>query len=310
MKLNIDQSYSQADPYLIIHNNEYFMYVTGQDGVDLYFSKDYLNWKRVGLCYTKANEKEFWAPCVIELDGLFYMYVSSMPIDKEDTHEQRIQVAKANSPYGPFEFVDFLIEPFSIDPHVVISGKQLFMFYSVNNYTEGRVGTYIVVDKMTSPTKMAGKPKTVVVPTLDEEIFMKDRFKKGQHWHTLEGAFYFRKGDYHYLMYSGNCYQNEHYYIGYAVAKTKENDLTKISFRKYPSDNIYSPLICKNEVEEGTGHNSLLEINGHYYVFYHGRDLDIKQNGKDRRTARICEILPEGEIIRIVKRQLLKNLDH
>ena len=39
-------------------------------------------------------------------------------------------------------------------------------------------------------------------PTIDEEIYQKDRFKKGQHWHTIEGAFYFYKEGTHYLMYS------------------------------------------------------------------------------------------------------------
>ena len=302
MKLNINQSRSQADPYVISHNNEYFMYVTGSEGVDLYFSNDSLNWDRIGICYKKENEKQYWAPCVIELDGVFYMYVSSMPIGKEDTHEQRIQVAKSNSPYGPFEFIDFLIKPFSIDPHVVVSGNNLFMFYSTNNYDKGRVGTYVVVDKMLSPTKMNNKPQSVVVPTLDEEIFMKDRFKKGQHWHTLEGAFYFKEGDYHYLMYSGNCYQNEHYYIGYAYSKDKGDDLTKIKFQKYPADNIYSPLICKNDKEEGTGHNSLLKINGQYVVFYHGRDLNDNRDKEDKRTARMCIIAPDKENIKVLKR--------
>ena len=43
----------------------------------------------------------------------------------------------------------------------------------------------------------------VVRPTMDEEIFMRDRFEKGKDWYTVEGAFYFRKGDWHYVTYSG-----------------------------------------------------------------------------------------------------------
>ena len=38
----------------------------------------------------------------------------------------------------------------------------------------------------------------VVRPTMDEEIFMRDRFEKGKDWYTVEGAFYFRKGDWHF----------------------------------------------------------------------------------------------------------------
>ena len=71
---------------------------------------------------------------------------------------------------------------------------------------------------------------------------MRDRFRKGQHWHTIEGAFYFSEGDYHYVIYSGNCYQNEYYFLGYAAAKTSERDLTKIKFEKMPDSNTYAPL--------------------------------------------------------------------
>lgn len=97
------------------------------------------------------------------------------------------------------------MKPFSIDPHVVKSGNDLYIFYSLNDYDAKRAGTLIVLDKMKDPLEVENKPKVVVRATLDEEIFMKDRFKKGQHWHTIEGAYYFRKGDYHYILYSGNC---------------------------------------------------------------------------------------------------------
>ena len=139
-------------------------------------------------------------------------------------------------------------------------------------------------------------PRAGVRATLDEEIFLRDRFRKGQHWHTLEGAFYFREGDYHYLIYSGNCYENEYYYLGYAVAYGDESDLTKLNFRKYPDEHTYAPLIAKNEWEEGTGHNSLIKYEGNYYVIYHARDRvpDDRIRG-DRRTARICRLIVDGE---------------
>ena len=126
---------------------------------------------------------------------------------------------------------------------------------------------------------------------------MRDRFKAGQHWHTLEGAFYFREGDYHYIIYSGNCYENEYYYLGYAVAKTSETDLTKIKFTKYPDENTYAPLISKNEYEEGTGHNSVIKYDGEYYVIYHGRDViddgRIIEEGTHEELIKSCETYRE-----------------
>ncbi len=303
MKLNIDQTRSQGDPYVIKANGAYYMYATHVEGVQLYKSADKLNWEYLGFCFVKEGEKEYWAPAVTEIGGKFYLYYSSMSESEEDVHTQRICVAVSESPEGPFTFAKELIAPFSIDAHVIESGGELFMYYSVNDAEAVRAGTLIVVDKMLSPTEMSGNPVVAVRATLDEEIFMRDRFKKGQHWHTLEGAFYLEKDGYHYLMYSGNCYQNEKYYIGYAVCKSDEKDLTKLCFKKYPNEDTYCPLLCRNEEEEGTGHHSVLEENGRYFVFYHGREKGVNtQTDIDTRTARICEIVPENGTLKVVER--------
>lgn len=99
-------------------------------------------------------------------------------------------------------------------------------------------------------------------------------------------------------MYSGNCYENEYYFVGYAYAHTSENDLTKIKFQKYPSDDVYKPLLAKNEFEEGTGHNSVIEHNGEFYAVYHGRDWKPKTEGyTEYRTARICKLNVNGKEI-------------
>ena len=52
----------------------------------------------------------------------------------------------------------------------------------------------------------------VLLASIDEEIFSRDRYKKGQHWHTLEGAFWFKEGEWQYLMYSGGRYEDETYF--------------------------------------------------------------------------------------------------
>lgn len=302
MKLNIDQNRSQGDPYVIKANGKYYMYATHVEGVQLYVSDNMHDWDYKGFCYIREGQKEYWAPAVIELDGKFYMYVSTMPVESDDVHLEQIQVAVCDTPDGEFVFLNNLTEPFSIDAHVVKSGNDLYMFYSVNDYEAVRAGTLIVVDKMLSPTEMEGNPVLVVRATLDEEIFMKDRFKVGQHWHTLEGAFYFRKGNYHYVMYSGNCFENENYYLGYAVAYGDTFDLKELQFKKYPDEETYYPLLRKNDAEEGTGHNSVLEENGKYYVIYHGRDLNTRVIGSDVRTARICELEVENEQITVINR--------
>ncbi len=304
IKYKNGQHNSQADPYILKGSNgKYYLYVTGSDGVHAYQSDSLTSeYSYIGIVFNMSGKKEYWAPAVTQINGKYYMYVSCMPSDSDDVHMQAMHVAVADTPNGPFTNAKQIIAPFSIDAHVVENQSGLFIFYSVNDYEAERAGTYVVVDKMIDPFTPCGNPVSVVRPTLDEEIFMKNRFKRGQHWHTLEGAFYFNQGDYHYLIYSGNCYQNEYYYLGYAVAKTSETDLTKINFVKYPNPETYYPLISKNDFEAGTGHNSVIYDNGVWYAIYHGRDLipDSRLVGDDR-TARICRIEVSGEKLTAIR---------
>ena len=118
--------------------------------------------------------------------------------------------------------------------------------------------------------------------------------------------FYFRiynkvKGLAVYVTYSGNCYKSPYYYIGYARACTPETDLTKINFENYPNDREYRPLVTRNGEESGTGHNSILEEDGRYYLYYHGRDPGTP-DGQETRTCRVCELLAQDGTLSVLAR--------
>lgn len=297
------ENLGQADPFILKSNNHFYIYVTGHDGIYAYHSEDLFKaWKYAGKVLSFPNHIEFWAPSVIELDGKFYMYNSiEIDTDKSDLagHKGAMHVSESENPLGPFTNTKQLLHPFSIDSHVVKTESGLFIFYSTNRFEGERVGTYIVVDKLLDPYHAEGNPVCVVEPTLDEEIFQKDRFKKGQHWHTIEGAFYFKEGDWQYVMYSGNCFEQPTYYIGYARAKTQETDLRKIKFEKYPDEKTYAPVICANDFEEGTGHHSMIKENGQWYAVYHARDYNdgLGASSFDARNARICKLNVKDGVI-------------
>ena len=305
--LEVDKSsgqyIGQADPFILKARGRYYIYVTGHDGIYAYHSDNlFSGWKYHGVVMSVPGLSAFWAPSVIELDGKFYMY-NSIEIDTDmpdaGGHTGAMHVSVADDPLGPFTGTKQLMHPFSIDSHVVKNEAGLFIFYSTNRFEGERVGTYIVVDKLTDPFHAAGNPVTVVEPTLDEDIFERDRYKKGQHWHTIEGAFYFKEGDWQYVMYSGNCYEQPTYYVGYARAKTSETDLTKIKFEKYPDDKTYSPVLSANDFEEGTGHHSMIKEDGQWYAVYHARDYDdgLGASAFDARNARICKLNVKDGII-------------
>ena len=240
----------QADPFILKSEGRYYIYVTGHDAIYAYHSDKLLEgWQYYGAVMSAPSLRAFWAPSVIELDGKFYMYNSMEGADvipDQGNHDGAMHVSVADSPLGPFQLVKRILEPFSIDSHIVRNEAGLFLFYSSNRFEGDRIGTCIYVDKMLDPFTPAGNPVLIVEPTMDEDIYWTDRYQKGQHWHTIEGAFYFREGEWQYVMYSGNCFEQPTYYVGYARAKTNETDLTKIKFEKYPDDHTYHPVLKAN----------------------------------------------------------------
>lgn len=294
--LNIDKDnyISQADPFILEDNGRFYIYVTGSDGIYAYSSDNLLSgWKFEGMVFTYPDVYDFWAPSVIKIDGKFYMYCSFEfygDTPDEGGHRQTMHVSSSDNPLGPFTDAKQLLHPFSIDSHVVKNDNGLFIFYSSNVFDAERQGTFIFCDRLLDPYTVEGNPTVVIRPTLDEEIYRRDRYKKGTHWHTVEGAYYFKEGDWQYVMYSGACYENEKYFVGYARAKTDEDDLTKIHFQKYPDDNTYSPVLSSNEWEEGTGHHSLIKHDGCWYAIYHARNAYEDGLPGDRRNCRICKL--------------------
>ncbi len=309
LEINKEKYIGQADPFILESGGRFYIYTTGKDGIYAYSSDELLSgWQFEGRVFSYDNPTvhDYWAPSVIELDGTFYMYNSFEYYDDipdEGGHHQAMFVSSSKNPLGPFENAKQLLHPFSIDSHVVKNENGLFIFYSTNTFEGSRIGTYIVVDRLLDPETVEGKPVPVITASIDEEIYCRDRYEKGIHWHTLEGAFYFKEGDWQYVMYSGACYENEKYFIGYARAKTDETDLTKIKFEKYPDDKTYAPVLNSNEWEEGTGHHSMIKHKDEWYAVYHARNAEEDGLEGDRRNARICRLNVKDGIITADRKQ-------
>lgn len=297
MKLKFDVTGKhQPDPFILEDNGKLYIYVTAHDGVEAYSADDLFGtWHYEGIVFSVDGRVEYWAPSVIKYQGRYYVYVSS----STDDEFEYMHAAVADSPLGPFVDAKCFYKRFSIDSHVVETEKGLFLWYSEDNTACDRIGTRIFIDKLIDPMTPANEPKEVLVPTMDEEIFMRNRFGDGKDWHTIEGAFWFREGDWQYLMYSGGCYDNESYHIGYATAKSDEEDLTKVDFVKHTAGGAFDPVMIKNDFEEGTGHHSVIKYRGEYYAIYHGRDpiSEKREDFAEARTARVCKLNVKDGVI-------------
>ncbi len=300
MKLNFGENRvrSQPDPFIFEDGGRFYLYVTAGTGVEAYSADTPLGlWNFEGVVASVPDGHAYWAPCIIKIGDTYWLYFSC---DTPGTFEN-LHVMQAKAPLGPFGSPVRLFDRFSIDAHVVETPAGLFLWYAEDNRQaeNGRIGTRVYVDRLLDPVTPARCPKEAVIPTFDEEIFRRNRFGDGRDWHTIEGAFWFREGDWQYVMYSGACYENDTYHIGYAAAKSREDDLTKVDFVKHTKDGAFDPVMIKNGFEEGVGHHSVLKWRGEYYAVYHGRDLRPGNDAEtaERRTARICRLHVKDGII-------------
>lgn len=294
--------HTNPDPYVMRWCGKYYCYATDEFGVKVSVSEDMICWEDKGYAICEEAYKDYWAPAVIYLNGRFYMYYSNIPADEEDNHKEHLKLAVSEKPEGKFRYRKTFFDKFSIDAHPILWKGKLYLFYSVNDWIgldEKVAGTCILVDEMKSPEEFAGSPEAAVLPSLPQEIYAKNRFGDGRDWYTIEGAAPVIRGDRFWLLYSANAYVNVDYYIGTAVAGTEEN-LLDMTWRKYPSDYTYHPLLKKNELVEGTGHNTVTKAPNMVddWIVYHGRNAKEElKAGVEQREMYIDSLYFNGDEI-------------
>lgn len=287
--------HTNPDPFVLRWCGQYYCYATDADGVKVSSSPDLVHWTRQGYAIQQPGRHDFWAPAVVYRNGTFYMYYSSNPIGEDDGNGEKMQLATATDPLGPFTWQKTLFPTFSIDAHPVVWYNEVYLFYSVNNWvgnTQDAPGTCILVDKFIAPDKLEGNPAPVVLPSLPQEIYEKNRFGDGRDWYTIEGACFVPGPERSFLLYSANCYTDVNYYVGYAWAENKA-DLREMDWRKQTLNGSWAPLIRKNDQVEGTGHNTvtfapdLTEL----WMVYHGRDATQPiRPGEEQREMHIAPL--------------------
>lgn len=294
------ERHTNPDPYILRWCGNYYCYATDEFGVKVSVSENMTNWKYEGYAIKEDAYRNYWAPSVIYINGTFYMYYSNVPADSSDCHEECLKLAVSDRPEGPFIWKKTFFEKFSIDSHPVMWDGKLHLFYSVNDWigTDEKIaGTCILVDEMTTPEQFAKNPREVVLPSLKQEIYEENRFGDGRDWYTIEGAAPIVRGRRFWLLYSANAYVNEDYFVGTTVAACQDS-LMDMDWRKYPSDDIWYPLLKKNEMVEGTGHNTVEKAPNMLddWIIYHGRKADeILDPEKEQREMYIEPLYFSGD---------------
>ncbi len=230
-----------ADPDILYHNGTYFLYPTNagdsSKGIKVYTSTDLVHWTDKGFAFKKGDgwgESGFWAPDLIERDGIFYMYYVA---------NEQICVATSDSPLGPF--TQDVKKPMhqdvkEIDAHVFYdepSGKYYLYFV---RFTAGNViwGAELNDDM-----------KTIKEDTVTEIVRADQRWDQDM-GNINEGPFMLTKDGKYYLTYSGSHFESINYGSGYAVADSPLGPYTKYQ---------NNPIMKSNSLAHGTGHHCVTE---------------------------------------------------
>ena len=229
------------DPFVLRHKGVYYAFgTTGEhsaaDGrvFSVLTSRNLVDWKEVGgaLVPPKGSEgAQYWAPEVVLHEGTFYMYYSRGGGAIAATVGHRLHVATSKTPQGPYTEVALLDVPeskFTIDAHPFRdTDGQWYLFYardfidSDNGYFPG---TGLAVDRLTSMTRLANQPRTVMRARHPWTLFEANRTmplydnRTFAQWHTLEGPFMRRHHGKYYCFYSGANFLTERYGVDYCVA--------------------------------------------------------------------------------------------
>jgi len=244
-----------ADPHIIEVDGAWYLYPTTTGvSIECWRSSDFENWEYEGVVWGPApagswNDGGVWAPDVFAHEGQFYLYY---------TANDKIGVAVADSPVGPFE--DVYDHPLigggyggemqdAIDAHMFRDQDGRLYLYTTGTFGPLR---FQRVFPMLDPWTVEGPWKLLFVTNLlSWEMFVN------------EGAWMILRNGVYYLMYSGNGANLPLYGLGYATAESPTGPFTKYEqnpiLRMDPDHDFYGP-----------GHNSVTTgPDGKLWMFYH-----------------------------------------
>lgn len=257
-----------ADPFALRVGRTYYAYGTGpadESGREfpVLRSTDLATWEYVGHALepvAAARGHNHWAPEVAEKDGLFYLFYSAAPRDRDEHH--RLRVATSPQPQGPFEDRDIVLMPdagFSIDasPFRDPRTNKWFLYFATDYTDDAPHGTGLAVAPLADDLlSVTDQPRIVTRASCDWQVYERNRNYKGRvwdAWHCVEGPFVMFHDDKYYCLYSGGAWHTENYGLGFATADHPLGPWTDDMA-------VHGPTVLKGTPPKviGPGHNSVV----------------------------------------------------
>lgn len=273
-----------ADPYVLFHDSEYYLYATSaSDGFKYWTSRNLVDWEEKGYAFRKTDnswgEGSFWAPEVVWYNNKFYMVYSASGKTMFGKG-LRICLAVSDNPGGPFTdiYAPLFDLGFScIDGHIFVdTDAKPYLYYEMvgavgehlknNGYLWGMVMGVELAPDLSKPLHEQ-KLCLYVSQEWEGTESMKAR--------SNEGMTVFKNNDLYYMTYSGNHYADPNYGVGFAVS-TKPLGM----WVKYKDNPILKQ--DKSISVSGPGHNGIIKSpdQKEWFIIYHSHANPDNPGGK------------------------------
>lgn len=222
-----------ADPFVLRVGQTYYAYGTGPcDVPDRQFpvlcSSDLIHWESLGgalVPLRNAVPGSYWAPEVAGVGGKYFLYYSASTSQSDS--DQRLRVAVADDPAGPFRDSGKLLAPelgFTIDasPFLDPADGKRYLFFATDYTSDEPTGTGLALAPLhPDMLSLANEPRLVLRASAPWQIYESNRNYRGRVWpvwNCVEGPSVVHHEGKYYCFYSGGAWRGENYGVGFAVA--------------------------------------------------------------------------------------------
>ncbi|QRR00108.1 glycoside hydrolase family 43 protein [Dyadobacter sandarakinus] len=245
-----------ADPSVIRVGDTFYAAGTSSEwgpAYPLYTSKNLVDWTYVGPVFKDLpawTMGSYWAPELFYRNGTFYVYYTAR---RKSDKKSVIGVASTKDLKKGFRDHGVLLEwtNEAIDAYVVEDKGKLFMTWKAYGLDKGRSIELLGAELSSDGLKVTGK----------EFSFIKAD-QQGWEGGGAEGQAIFKRGNYWYMLYSGNacCGEQCDYQVGFARAEKLQGPWQKFAG---------NPVLFGDETWKCPGHGTVVTTADQRYFYLH-----------------------------------------
>ena len=245
-----------ADPSVIRVGDTYYAAGTSSEwgpAYPIYSSKNLVDWEYVRPVFNELPEwtmGSFWAPELFFRNGTFYVYYTAR---RKSDKQSFIGVASTNDLKKGFKDHGVIIEwtKEAIDAFVVEDKGKLFITWKAYGLDKGKGIEILGAELAPDGLKVIGKEFSLIKAD-----------PAGWESGGAEGQAIFKRGNYWYMLYSGNacCGDKCDYQVGFARAEKLQGPWTKYSG---------NPVLFGDETWKCPGHGTVVVTPDNRYFYLH-----------------------------------------